>query len=45
MLSTGDGCPNGHYSVRDLDGEWVGQFGSVECLGHPLVCSNDGNIL
>ena len=28
--------------MKDLDGEWVGQFGSVEPLGHPLVCSNDG---
>ena len=40
--SCDDGCPNGHYSVRDLDWVWVGQFGSVERLGHPLVCSNDG---
>ena len=36
--SCDDGCPNGHYSVRDLDWVWVGQFGSVERLGHPLVC-------
>ena len=40
--SCDDGCPNGHYSVRDLDWVWVGQFGSVEGLGHPLVCFNDG---
>ena len=42
--SCDDGCPNGHYSVRDLDGVCVGQFGSVERLGHPLVCSNDGGV-
>ena len=40
--SCDDGCPNGHYSVRDLDWVCVGQFGSVGRLGHPLVCSNDG---
>ena len=40
--SCDDHCPNGHYSVKDLDWVWVGQFGSVERLGHPLVCSNDG---
>ena len=39
--SCDDGCPNAHYSVRDLDWVWVGQFGSVKRLGHPLLCTND----
>ncbi len=40
LATCDDGCPNGHYCKFVAEG--IAEYTTVDGLGHPLVCSNDG---
>ncbi len=40
LATCDDGCPNGHYCK--FVAYWIAEYTTVDRMGHPLVCSNDG---
>ncbi len=40
LATCDDGCANGHYCKFVADG--IAEYTTVDRMGHPLVCSNDG---